>query len=116
MNVEIKPATTELLTQYYGYLPKRSLCSVVAIQDNKVIGVSGYYNDKNRFVAFADFNEAVRRNKRIMVKGIRAVRELLRSKKLTVQILADPEVPDSQKLLKHIGSQPLMGDIYTWEP
>lgn len=113
---EIRPATMEGLTRFYGKRPTRSLCAMMAVRNGQILGVAGYYNDSSRFVLFADFGDEVRHDKRLIVRGLRAMTNLLKARRVPVKVLADPDIPGSEKLLEHMGCTPLGGRIYQWAP
>lgn len=110
---EIVPATTELLQRFYGEKPKRSQKAVVALKDDRVIGVAGVYVDDERQVMFADLTEDIRQDKRAVIRGIRAVMRLA-GERLPVHALADPEIDGSEVLLEHMGFRHLQDRIYEW--
>lgn len=108
------PATAELLRRFYGDAPRRSQKAVVALDGDKVAGVAGVYVDDERLVMFSEMSDEVRANKRLMVKGIRAVLKLVERDGLPVHALADQEIEGSDKLLLHMGFTHLQDRIYEW--
>jgi hypothetical protein len=114
--VQIVPATMELLKRFYGEEPKRSQRAVVAIKDDRIIGVAGIYTEKERSVMFSEMSDECRKDKRTVVKGIRAVMKLASARAMPVMALADPEIEGSEKLLEHMGFAPLKGRVYQWQP
>lgn len=110
----IVPATAELLKRFYGEAPKRTQKAVVALAGERVVGVAGVYVDEERQVMFSDLTDELRRDKRTVIRGIRAVMQLA-SAKMPVHALADPQIEGSETLLEHMGFKPLEGRVYEWQ-
>lgn len=114
--MQIVPATMELLQRFYGEVPKRSQRAVVAIKDDRIIGVAGIYTDDERSVMFSQMTEECRQDKRTVVRGIRAVMKLAMARAMPVMALADPAIEGSERLLEHMGFVHLKDRIYQWQP
>jgi hypothetical protein len=112
--VRIVPATADLLQRFYGAAPTRSQRAVVAIKDDRVIGVAGVYPDGERAVMFSDLTDELRADKRAVVRGIRAVLELASKRDMPVHAWADPKVEGSERLLLHMGFEHLKDRVYQW--
>ena len=110
----VVPATAELLHRFYGEAPKRSQRAVVALDGERVVGVAGVYVDDERWVMFSDLTEELRKDKRTIIKGIRAVMKMTQGRDLPVHALADPEIEGSEVLLEHMGFRPITDRIYQW--
>jgi hypothetical protein len=113
--VHIVPATAELLERFYGSAPTRSQRAVVAIKDDRVIGVAGIYTEDESSVMFSDLTDELRKDKRTVVRGIREVMKLAARRALPVYALADPEVDGSERLLLHMGFEHYRDGIYRWQ-
>lgn len=112
-NVEIRPATTELLQQFYGQAMPRTVRAVVAVDgDGKVLGVGGYYVDGVRAVIFSDLSHEVRQQKRVIIKATRATLEMVRASGLSG--VAQRETPESAVFLEHFGFREFMPGVYEW--
>lgn len=113
-SVDIRPATTELLSQYYGTeMPPRTVRAVVAVDaEGKVLGVGGYYVEGVRAMVFSDTSAEARANKRLMIMATRATLELVRQSGLSG--MAVRETPESSSFLEHFGFRETMPGIYEW--
>lgn len=111
---EIRPATAELLARFYGQAPTRTQRAVVAVDGERVIGVAGVYPDGARMVMFSELTDELKRDKRAIVRGIRAVRRLAPAG-VPVHALADPDIAGSEVLLEHMGFTPVHGRVYAWQ-
>lgn len=81
---------------------------------DEVLAVAGMYPDGHRLCLFADLTDSLRKNKRALIKGYRAVLEMAAKKGAPVHAVADPEIEGSRALLEHMGFQNLTGDLYSW--
>ena len=109
----IEPATEGLLTAFYGRPPPRTVRALVAVRDGKPIGVAGVWRGAERLVMFSDLSPEARADKRLMVRGIRAVLGLVRDTGLPVHAVADKEVEGSERLLERVGFHRLTDEV--WE-
>lgn len=112
--MHIVPATAALLERFYGFVPKRSQRAMVAVKDERVIGVAGVYTDDERLVMFTDLTDELRHDKRTMVRGIREVMKLATRRDLPVYAWADPEIEGSERLLDHVGFEHIRDRVYRW--
>lgn len=110
----IKPATPELLARFYGKLPERTSHAIVAMEGERVIGVAGLYQDGPRMVAFTEL-DGVRADKRLIVKGYRALLPLMRAAGLPVLALCDAAVEGSERLLLHYKFRPIGEGVWQWQ-
>lgn len=117
MNTTVTLATPELLERFYGTPPARSVRAVVAVRDDKVIGVAGVYPDPRhgRQIMFSDLTDPLRAERRAIVKGYRMVLERLVRPGIPVQTLVDHDIKGADVLLKHIGFRHLAGGVYQWQ-
>lgn len=114
MRTEIVPATAEMLERCGG-VPAKTVRAVAAVRGAEVIGVAGVYSSEAGWVMFADLTDELRADKRAIVRGIRAVLELVRRRRMVVVALADPEIRGSATLLEHIGFRRALGDAFLYE-
>jgi len=114
-NPEIRPATSDLLTKFYGELP-RTQKSLVIIEDGELIAVTGLYPDKDRMIMFTDIKEEIRPRLKDYRRTILicAKRLFKMTNNLPVHALADPEIEGSDRMLKHFGFEQLQKDLYSW--
>lgn len=76
-NDRIVPATAEVIAKYYGKHLPLTVRAVAAMEDDDIIGIGGVYFADSSAVLFSDMSERLRRNKRLMIKGIRAINEII---------------------------------------
>ena len=114
--MHIVPATSELLQRFYGAAPTRSQRAVVAVKDEKVIGVAGIYTDDERSVMFSDLTDELRKDKRAVIRGVREVMKLASKRQMPVYAWADPEIEGSDRLLVHMGFEHYRDGLYRWQP
>jgi hypothetical protein len=113
--ITIVPATPELLAQTRVGKPPMTMRALVAIDEaGKPMAVAGLYTDRHRLVLFSDLCDELRQNKRALIRGVRMMMDIARAKKAPVHAVADPEIPGSVTLLKHMGFIHLTGDLYAW--
>lgn len=110
--IEILPATPELLARFYGDTPKRTSRAVAVVSGDEVLGVGGVYREGANSVLFSDMKDELRKNKRALVKAVRAVMRLMKG---TVYSWADPDIEGSDVLLKHMGFEPYGDGVYQWQ-
>lgn len=73
----IIPATTDILIRYYGHPLALTVRAVAAMDGDDIIGVGGIYMQDSSAVLFTDMTERLRRDKRLMIAGIRAINEII---------------------------------------
>ena len=113
--ITIVPATPALLAQTRVGKPPMTMRALVAIDETgKPLAVAGLYAEPHRLILFSDLCDELRQNKRALIKGIRQVMDIAQRKGAPVHALADPEIPGSAALLKHMGFHHLTGDLYAW--
>jgi len=106
-------ATNELLEEFYGEPLKKSVKSVVVVDNGKPLGVSGLKVENDYMVWFADISDELREHKsfkRVVIECYRKLMEVL--PRMPVYSLADPRIEGSDKLLAHIGFEHVRGNIW----
>lgn len=106
----IEPATREQLLQLYTEIPK-TVRAFAAVDGDKVLGVAGVYQENGVQVCFAKLTDELRANKRMVVLGMRKVLGLFGS---MVFAICDQNEPKAPGLLRHVGFQPIKGEVYIW--
>lgn len=109
--MNIRPATDkDILT--VGH--RRETCRALAVEDSgRLMAVFGIYPFSTRWVMFAWASDEFRANKRAVVAGVRAMWHLIASRPaMPILAHADPEIPGSDVLLKHMGFELLNEGIY----
>lgn len=107
----IRPATREDISAV-GH--RRETCRALVAEDNgKTLAIFGIYPFSTRWVLFAWATDEYRKNRRAVVAGIKAIRELIESRPaMPLLAHADPAIPGSDVLLKHMGFEQLSEGIY----
>jgi hypothetical protein len=109
------PATPDLLKQFYGSIPARTSQTVVAVKDDRVIGVAGVYVDDARLIVFTDLSDELRQDKRTMVRGIREIFRLVQKYDLPVYAVVNTSIDGAVKLLTHVGFVHEYEGVYAWQ-
>lgn len=111
---EIVPATEELLTQFLGAPPSRTVRAFAAVRGDEVLGVAGIYAKGDGWVVFADLTDEIRADRRLIVKGYRLVMAMLKERATSAISIADPHIKGSEVLLKHMGFKHASGEAFVW--
>lgn len=111
--MNIRPATAEDLQAVDGMAPARTCRALVAEESGRTLAIFGIYPMNTRYVMFSHATDEFRRNKRRVVMGIRAMQSLIASRPaMPLLAYADPEIPGSDVLLKHMGFEPFNERVY----
>lgn len=118
--INIRPASMSDMLDFYGHGPKRTQRSFAVVEDEQIIAIAGIYIDTSRLVLFSDISEAVDKNeyryRRAFIRFFRKLTEIVRGYNLPVQAVADPGIPRSCELLRHMGFKEIIDGIYQWQP
>lgn len=95
----LRPATRSDLIDFYGQLPPMTVRAIVAVNDDKPVGVGGYYLNGGVAVAFTNQRNMPKRD---IVRGARALIDML--KPLGMDVFAGAEGDGS--VLRHFGFEP----------
>ena len=113
MSIQIIPATSELLRQFYGEAVPKTVRAVVAMQDGQMVGVGGYYIDrKQRAVIFSDLSEYGMTKKKAIVKATRATLDMVREAGLVGVAMRQTDA--SATYLEHFGFVEYAPGVYEW--
>ncbi len=115
----LKPATAEAAEAFYGRPVDYSFKGIVAVEDEKVIGIGGIYRLNGHRVAFTDMKPEMRRHKREMVKSCRLLMNMIRDEKAPVYAVANQDEPTAADLLTRLGFEPTglyneVGETLVW--
>ena len=100
--VDIVPATTELVQDFYGYIPPKTIRAIVAVKDGETIAVGGVFNIGMGWMVFSDMKPEFQKDKRNIAKGAWAIRKLIENIQLPVYAKA-ADVEGAETLIDHIG-------------
>lgn len=93
MRTEIVPATAEMLDTPH------TVQAIAVVLDGEVLGVGGIILGSQ--MIFAQITDALRADRRSLVRAYRRVLGLTRARPLYAH--ADPEIEGSERLLEHMG-------------
>lgn len=111
---DVIPATAEVIHRFYGAAPTRTQMAVAVVSGERVLGVGGVYLDGPRWVMFSDMTDELRQSKRVLVRAVRSVQAMIARRTIPVVALADPQIPGSDILLRHMGAEHVSDGVYTW--
>lgn len=83
-------------------------------ETEEALGLCAIYPDGHRLCLLADISDRLRKDKRALIRGYRAALAIAAKKNAPVHAVADPDIPGSATLLKHMGFEQLTGDLYQW--
>ena len=110
-HASIVPATAEHFTALKGASPPRTCRAYTAVRGEEVLGIFGVCRAGAARVAFAEFTEDLRADKRSVIALLRAAKTLLKPGDFAE---ADPAISKSEVMLEHIGFEPYEGRMYIW--
>lgn len=99
----LQPATAEAAEAFYGRPVDYSFKGIIAVEDEKVIGIGGIYRLNGKRVAFTDMKPEMRRHKKVMVKSCRLLMAMIREEKGPVYAVANQDEPTAPDLLARLG-------------
>jgi hypothetical protein len=91
---------------YYEKPLPFSFRGYVAVKDDQVVGVGGVYYDGPARVAFSEFKDEMRSDRRALVKGTRMLMKFIDTIKGPVYAVADQNEPTATNLLRRLGWVP----------
>ncbi len=105
-DVVFRPATPADAEAYYGRPSGATFRGYVAVKDGEVVGIGGVSYDNGTRVAFSEFKDALRSDRRALVKGVKIVMDIVNQIRGPVYAVADDAEPTSTKLLAKLGWRP----------
>lgn len=115
MNAEIVPATAEMIKAFYGRLPPQTVKALAVVKDGEVLGLGGYYLVDNGILVFSDIGKCYRGQKKLIVRTMRKVMDMVINAKMRAYAIADPNFPVSGKVLERLGFVEAREGIYVRE-
>lgn len=110
--MEIIKATPELLESYYGCPMKRSCMAYCAVEDGKVFGVGGWYNDQARKVIFTDMDDEVRDHPKLLFKTCKMVIAEAMHRGVPLHAVPDLEIESSVRFLERLGFVQMTKEVW----
>lgn len=117
--IEIMPATADIVQRFFGHQPVHTVRALVAMRGDQVIGLAGLCRTEGAWYLFADLTPEIRKDRRAIIRGIRAITALARRRAVPVMAVAHRDTPGSRTLLEHMGFEPMGfdapdGEVYLW--
>lgn len=112
--IQIVPATVEMFERFVGEAPQRTVRAVAVVRDDEVLGIAGVCVDKCRLVMFSELSDELKKNKRAIARGIRALMRIAGRFNLPIYAVADKTIEGSDKLLEHLRFQKTVSGVYVW--
>ena len=118
--MNIRPATAQDFVDNFKRPSIRTVRAWVIEQDDRALGIAGFYFDSGRTVMFAEIvNDARTRCQwpaRAMLTSARHVLQQAMKTGMPIYAVADPSVENSAKLLERIGFVQGYKETYVWAP
>lgn len=96
-------ATNKDSTDFFGKAPTHNFKGIVAVKDNKIIGIGGLLYTKEGVIAFSEIKDEMKKNKKDIVRGCRILIDMIKKENRSVYAVADKKEPTSQAFLKRLG-------------
>jgi len=100
---KLRQATTKDAYSFYGKMPSNSFKGIVAVEGDKVIGIGGLFYTKDGLIAFSEMKPEMRKHKKVLVKGIRMIMNMVKNADTPVYAVANDKEPTAQRLLERLG-------------
>ena len=102
----IRPATRADVEAYWQRPVPGTLRAVVAELDGKPVGIGGVYYEGGVRLAFSEYKDELRNDKRTKARGVKMIMEILNSIKGPVYAAVCPDEPTAPSLLARLGFKP----------
>ncbi len=111
----IVPASAAHLAQI-GEHPKGAGRAYAAIAHGEVLGVCGYYHDRDRLVLYSKVRPELRRWKKTLVRGAKMALAAAMRVRSPIVASADPAIPGARRMLEALGFDLVEGNLYWRDP
>lgn len=101
--VEIRPATAEDVRSFYGAPEGQTVRALVAVLDGEIVGIGGLRYQGDSVVAFSKLAPAIRSRRKDIVRGARAVMQMIERRGKPVMAAAEPTEPNAPSFLARLG-------------
>lgn len=116
MKTEIRPADAAMIARFPAAdMAGKSARVLAAVRGDQVLGIGGVCRTEAGYLVFASLTDELRRDKRALVRGARAVLELARRCRAPLFATCDETIPGAANFLKHIGFAPGIGNLWFYE-
>ena len=104
IGMNIVPATYEMMSRYYARPPQYTAYAWAAMENDQMLGIGGVCLYQSKMLVFLGMNEELRERfrkyPRALVRKVREVQELARSKGLTLYAKPDLDIPCAIRFLE----------------
>jgi hypothetical protein len=104
--VEFRRARTEDVVAFYGKLPPARMHAVVAFREGVPLMIGGIFYANGAPILFSTLKPEVRKEKKLIAKGIRIVMDFVNEFKMPLYAFANPDEPTAPYLLCKLGFKP----------
>jgi hypothetical protein len=102
MSIEIRPATTETIQSYLGYLPDHRVRAFVAVNDDEeVIGIGGLHFLKWGVEVFSQVEDELKAHPKLLYKTAKEVVRL--ASEYNAAATLDVNEPSAERFLTRLG-------------
>jgi hypothetical protein len=105
--LEFRPATPDLVREYYGGPAPVTFKGYVAVLDDRPVGVGGVSFVNGVRVAFSEMKDEMRPHLKARARAVRVMERLLDSYSAPILAVANPDEPTSAGLLRKLGFKDL---------
>ncbi|BES72161.1 hypothetical protein RE428_31790 [Marinobacter nanhaiticus D15-8W] len=117
--LEIRPATRDMLTRYYGRPPKQSMRAWIGFLGDEMVGAAGFVIGSPYITIFSDLKPGIRGHKKEIWRGAAFIMEQAKRYKSPIMAIADPDEPTAKRFLPRLGfvfmGTCTDGDVYQWQ-
>lgn len=117
MACELRLLTRQDFVDWFGHPPSNTLRGVAGVEDGKLLGIGGVVYEYGLAKAFMELKPEAKAYKRDIVRGARAVLNMMRREHWLVYAVAG-DSEQAPRFLQHFGFQKLkdsrIGEIYQW--
>lgn len=111
-SVELRPATRDDLIRFFGHAPEFTMRAIVAVKDERPIGVTGVVVTQDCAAVFSDISDELLAHKKTIVRAAKQIIGVARQFHLPICITSDEH--SSQAFLQHLGFEPVGEGVYRW--
>lgn len=115
MEPTIVPASQRHLAEL-GEHPKGSGRAFAGILDGRVLGIVGYYGQRDQLVLYSKVLPEGRRWKKAIVRAARMALKAALARHVPIVAVADPEIPGSARMLEALGFEHVRETVYCRPP
>jgi hypothetical protein len=114
-SVSLVPATEEMIREFYGSNPPRTVRAIAGVRDGEVLGVGGYYILGRRVFVFSDIKPEAMKEKKAIVRATKIVLGMVRKSGIPGMAIADDGIEGAEKFLSRIGFEKQPSGVYEWQ-